>query len=159
MASHKDKDMNREEIIERYWKGETTLEEEAWLKENGDIHPLFQYTKSLGDQTSKLSLQQITGGQNTITQNVPEAKVIHFNRWIARIAAGLLILAAVTFLIKTDGEQQDATQVYAETYDNPQQAYEEVREALLLISSKINKTSDQVASQISKAEPYTEIFK
>lgn len=157
MASHKN--MNREEIIERYWKGETTLEEEAWLKENGDIHPLFQYTRAMGDRSSKLSLEQIINSQDSAVQHAQEAKVVHFNRWIARIAAGLLILAAVTFLIKTEGKKPEVSPVYAETYENPEQAYEEVREALLLVSSKINKTSDQVAKQISKAEPYTEIFK
>ena len=99
MGSHKD--MNREEILERYWKGETTLEEEAWLKENSDIHPIFQYTRKLEGQSSKLSLEQITGGRQMIEQAPAKAKVVQFNRWVARIAAGLLILAAITCLVKT----------------------------------------------------------
>jgi hypothetical protein len=34
-----------------------------------------------------------------------------------------------------------------------------VKEALLLVSAQLNQTSNEVAAQISKAEPYTEIFK
>ena len=47
----------------------------------------------------------------------------------------------------------------AETFEDPYEAYEEVREALAFVSSKLNKSQDEALSNIQKAGEYAEMFK
>lgn len=153
------KDSRHDEILRRYWEGESTLEDEAWLRANEADHPLFQYLNRERNEGSQLRTNDIIGERVATAPPDKPGRVLKINRWITGIAATLLILAAATFIIKPNQTAQEQPVLYAETYQNPEEAYEQVKQALLLVSSTINKTSDKVAKQISKAEPYSEIFK
>ncbi|MEO6132585.1 MAG: hypothetical protein ABIQ02_12100, partial [Saprospiraceae bacterium] len=56
---------------------------------------------------------------------------------------------------------QQATQSaqMAETYDDPYKAYQEVREALAFVSSRLNKSQSEAMINIQKAGEYAEMFK
>jgi hypothetical protein len=47
----------------------------------------------------------------------------------------------------------------ADSFENPEEAYEEARMALLLVSQKINKTRKQAGDQLAKTQPYLDIIK
>lgn len=151
--------MNIKEVLHRYWKGETTLEEESWLKEE-KAHPLFQYLEESAQIKSNLSIEQVmVTNKSKPQQKESHASVFSLKQWLPAIAASLLLIAAAFYFLRPITDAPTQQLAILETYDDPSEAYEEVREALLLVSSKINHTSTEVATQISKAEPYTEIFK
>lgn len=154
--------MNKEEILERYWNGETSLEEEKWLKANHE-GSLFRYLNEEYQVQSNLSFDKLMNSIEALPTDEPvkpRLKIFSLNQWVSAIAACLIILAGAFFILRSDHVPDTSEQfAMAETYEDPEQAYQEVKEALLLISSKINQTSTEVATHISKAEPYTEIFK
>jgi hypothetical protein len=150
--------MNKKEVLDRYWKGETTLEEETWLKEE-NVHPLFQYLNASTRASSKLTIDQVVSQE---VKTIPQARrfrMFSLNQWIPAVAASFLLIAAAIFFLKPEKQTQAQQFAMLETYDDPAEAYAEVKEALLLVSAQLNQTSNEVAAQISKAEPYTEIFK
>jgi hypothetical protein len=151
--------MNRKEVLDRYWKGETSLEEETWLKEE-NAHPLFQYLEKSAQIKSNLNIEQVMKSNNRQPQQeVRHGRVISLKQWLPAIAASFLLIVAAFYFLRPITEAPAQQLAMLETFEDPSEAYEEVREALLLVSSKIKHTSTEVATQISKAEPYTEIFK
>ena len=161
---------NLEEILEKYWKGETTLEEEMWLKESQELiqtqfpneltHELFAFQELESNQTSNLSFEALMAQLQPVQPVAKRFQLFSLKQWLPGIAASLILIAGAYFLMKpatTNTSNQELAMV--ETYDDPQQAYEEVKRALLILTETINKTSVEVADQLDKTEQYTNIFK
>ncbi len=144
-------DSNRlDELLTRYWACETTLEEEQQLREYfcGEEIPeslketaaLFQYfeetkNKSLSDaQFESKVLAQVTRPK--------QGRIIRLFYNSMRIAAGVVVVLVATWFIRNE-IRQSSPQEIADTYDDPQQAFEETKKALLMISKSFGTAEDQ----------------
>ncbi len=150
-------------LLERYWNGETSLQEEAEIMKEmsrtpGPDAPYFQMIADARKQKSRLTLTDIQA-YNQRHQTAPAKMVIlPVYRWIAS-AAAVLIFAIAAFGLWNYTHQQTATVQMAETYDDPYEAYEEVREALAFVSAKLNKSQNEALVNIKKAGTYADMFK
>ncbi len=153
-------------LIEKYWSGETTLEEEVvvreYLKNQSTDSAERQYVDFLTQESQLSSSLRF----EDLLENIEAAPVTKIRpiqsiiRWVPSVAAAIIFCIAMFFVLKPEAPI-DTSQHLAqmETYDNPEQAYEEVKGALLMISSKMNKSRAMASDKIAKTEVYTEIFK
>lgn len=150
-------------LIEKYWNAETSLEEEAQLMEelSGQQGPEARYFAFIAEarrQQSMLGIDDIDAYNLKQTLNASTATVRPLYRWMAS-AAAVMILALSAFGVWEYSQQATQQVEMAETFDDPYEAYEEVKQALAFVSSKLNKSQDEALANIQKAGEYAEMFK
>ena len=147
-----------EQLLERYWQCETSLEEEAKLRsffsqEEVPAH-LLQYKDLFVYQQVQ---QEISLGEDFDARILAmvEAPVVKAKRLtLAGRFMPLLKAAAVITLMFSLGNVAQHTffagealdynyDSYTDTYDDPEVAYKEVSSALIMLSEGINKSQDQ----------------
>jgi len=150
-------DSNRiNELLSKYWNCETSLEEEAELREHfksGNISdelketaPLFQYF----EENKKKSLSDISfDGQVMEKIHAPAKKgrVASLVYNSMRIAAGLAVVLAATWFIRNE-IRSTTPQATVDTYDDPKVAFEETKKALMMISKSFG-TAEEQAKKIN----------
>ena len=146
---------NLEELLQKYWNCETTLEEEKLLHEyfRGNNIPdqvketavLFQYFEA----HKKKSLNDVAFDHSVLQKvNTPKkSKLVKLAYNSMRIAAGLLVVLLATWFIR-DELRKTAPQEVVDTYDDPKLAFEETKKALLMISRSFG-TAEQQAKKIN----------
>lgn len=149
--------------LDRYWNGETSLEEEQEiLKEMaGSTGPDTLYFRMLAEarkQRSSLKIEDIKAYNQQAARPAPRMIVLPMYRWIAS-AAAVLLFAIATYGLWDYTHQQAKPDIMADSFDDPQKAYEEVREALAFVSTKLNKSQSEALINIKKAGTYAEMFK
>jgi len=149
--------------LDRYWNGETSLEEEQEiLKEmSGATGPDALYFRMISEarkQRSTLKIEDIKSYNQQAVTPAPRTIILPVYRWIASAAAVLLFaIAGYGLWDYTHGQAQP--DIMADSFDDPQKAYEEVREALAFVSTKLNKSQSEALINIKKAGTYAEMFK
>ena len=169
-----------DEILERYWNAESTLEEEGILKEyftSNDVatkhlpyRELFVMFDEKASMTTDLNTFDILKkaqkeigesviGSSTLPKKV-ETKVFSLQRWASGIAAVFVLGFATVFLMNQPSTttQYKGQTTYLDEEAEAQEAYEITKEALAFLSSKMNKNSKTVVKSVSKAEKAS-IFK
>lgn len=150
---------NIQHLLDKYWEGETDQQEEITLRE---------YFQSLETPTPEsVYFQMLRQEGEKVSDFVPARKVKlePVPRWknVLRYAAIGLVLTLAGFLTRDIiMQQQDgqlSSQKLEDSFENPEEAYAEAREALLLLAEKLNTTQTKAANKVSKIEPYTEIIK
>jgi len=144
-----------EALLEKYWDGTTSLEEEEWLidhidelKSKGLKNPeslYFEYVKKnrsdnrLGKDFEHALLEKIEPEKKT-------DKPIWLKTWYWQ-AAALALIISLGILFKNqvfERQEQEVVQI-TDTYEDPQKAFEATKLALLLISEKLNKGEEYTA--------------
>ena len=149
-------------LLEKYWNAETSLEEEKKLLEEmaGSNSPEAGYFAMIAkarQEKSKLTPANIqTHTQPSAEGRVPIVRPLY--RWVASAAAVLVFTIAGIGLWNYSQQATQPAQM-AETFDDPYAAYEEVREALAFVSSKMNKSQSEALINIKKAGEYADMFK
>lgn len=144
------KNKNIDDILSRYWKAETTLEEEEILRRHFAAQPerqehdvLFHFFNKERDRKLDKDLQF-------------RPKVVAFNfRYVLSIAASMLVIVASYFLLNpvyTTGSS-NINQI-----EDPEQALEVTLEALSFLDQKLTKGEAVVMENI-KLFDKTFIFK
>ncbi len=118
-------DSQIEQLLEKYWNGETTLDEEKTLKAYFERHPEApeaQYFRKIASDRVRL----------------PDKVFIHPGRkvrraWLSIAAAVLIALISLPFIF----QQQTKVDPYA--VDDPREAFEITRASLMMISKGLNK--------------------
>jgi hypothetical protein len=138
-----------EEILERYYEGETSLSEENTLREffqGDDIpehlrdhQPLFRYLNRESELTLELPAEQSEGLIAGISfESDTEQSVSLFRKrmfYLSGIAAGFLILITLlSVLIRPVSNEQAQGQLFTSS----QLAYEQASQALLMVSVGLN---------------------
>lgn len=141
---------NMEELLKKYWDCETTLEEEKQLRDYfggnnipdqwKDTAALFRYF----EETKKKSLNDLAfEGQVMHKIHTPkQSKVQRLVYNTMRIAAGLVVVLAATWFIRTE-VRKTTPQAVVDTYDDPKLAFEETKKALLMISKSFGTAEEQ----------------
>jgi hypothetical protein len=149
-------------LLEKYWSAETSLEEEKKLMEEmtGSDYPEAGYFALIAEarlKQSKLTAASIMAGASSST-NPAMATIRPLYRMVASAAAVLVFVIAGFGLWKYSEKTTQPVQM-AETFDDPYEAYEEVREALAFVSSKLNHSQSEAMINIKKAGEYADMFK
>ena len=147
-----------EQLLERYWQCETSVEEEATLRDffakeevpahllrykNLFVYQQVQQEVGLGEDFDARILAQV---------EAPVVKAKHLTM-VGRFMP-LFKAAAVVALILSLGNVAQHTffadealdynyDAYTDTYDDPEVAYKQVSSALMILSEGINKSQDQ----------------
>jgi len=152
-----------DELLQKYWNAETSLEEEQLLKEFFAREPvpealretasLFRYFErqknvSMNDAHFDRELRKKIRPNQTPNGTI---RLFPFGSLgvaqLARIAAGLFVVVAATFFI-----HQEVKKAYPDepedTYTDPKVAFEETKKALMMISNSFNKAQKE-ASKIN----------
>lgn len=143
-------DSKIEQLLEKYWKCETSLEEEKELKDyfNGNDVPedlketaiLFKYFA----EQKKLGVSKIDFDKTLRAKAVPveKGRVIRMIFTTAKIAAGVLVLVAAAYLVRQEIRKSYPEEV-VDTYSDPQLAFEETKKALMMISKTFGKAKQE----------------
>jgi lipase chaperone LimK len=139
-------------LLQKYWNTETSLEEEQLLRdyfskekvpegltEAAELFQYFESQKKMGveDSSFEKTIRSKTGARGNVISMVQ----------IARIAAGLLVVAAATFFIREEVRKAYPDEP-EDTYSDPKVAFEETKKALMMISNSFGKAQKQ-ASKIN----------
>ena len=157
-------------LIEKYFEGLTSLEEEAQIKayfQSGHIdeslkpyESFFRFleneksqTLSLGDDFDDKLFESLDEPAKVVTLN-PRARLFKFVQAVAAI--GIILLAAY-FALRPDQitSQQAHAEIDWSKYEitDEQMALEETQKALKLLSAKLNKGKNKTVEEVSKSEP------
>ena len=157
-----------EQLLERYWQCETSLEEESELRsffseEEVPAH-LLRYKELFVYQTvqQEAGLGKDFDARILAQVEAPVVKAKHLTM-VGRFMP-LFKAAAVVALILSLGNVAQHTffadeavdykyDAYKDTYDDPEVAYKQVSSALMMLSEGINKSQDQVVRDSVKVEP------
>src|SRR6266850_2059260 len=143
-----------EQLLEKYWNCETSLEEEQQLREyfRGENIPgqwkeaseLFRYFEQqrhqpLMDQTFETVVLK------KIRKESQRGKEYSIMRNVVRIAAGLIVVIAATFIVRQEIRKSYPPE---DTFSDPKMAFEETKKALMMISKGFGKGQKE-ASKIN----------
>ena len=142
-----------EQLLEKYWNCESSLEEEQELhayfggqgvpdslKETAELFRYFETEKkkSLDGSFDKVVTKEIKQRHS--------GKIISMVSWtnMARIAAGLFVVAAATYFIREEVRKAYPEEiVVTDTYSDPKVAFEETKKALMMISKGFGKAKSE----------------
>ena len=119
-----------EQLLEKYFEGQTSLAEEQQLKtyfSSKDVAPKFEKYQSI---FGYFETQKETQFDKKIVQPKRQFSV----KWIGIAASFVVLFGLATFYFyPSEPENQDLG-----TYDNPEEALVETHKALLMISEQVN---------------------
>jgi hypothetical protein len=137
-------------MLERFYRGETTLEEEKWLQDYfssatvpGELLPDKDLFRALGPAGETIPVPGDLNKKILETIDRVNHKEVRTRRIsiysLSGLAAGLLALVAVyVFFLRTDHPFMMAGRQPADTYVDPVEAYKEAKRTLAYVSSKLN---------------------
>lgn len=149
------KDYNHiEQLLERYYDGNTSEAEEQTLKDffsqeeipshlSAEKEMFFQFSANRFPQGMEERLEQLIDQWDTAERSSIQAASKHRSlrlRWVASIAASLLLLFGMSWYI------HDPAPSRQDTFTNPEEAYIHAERALVLFSEALNKGIDSMES-------------
>ena len=151
-------------LIEKYWDAETSTQEEQQLLKDmagmsGPEAAYFAFIAEARKQKSQLTIEDIDTHNLKQTLSASGPSVIPLYRWMASAAAVLMFAIAGFGLWKYSQQVSQPPAQMAETFEDPYEAYEEVREALAFVSAKLNHSQNEALVNIKKAGEYADMFK
>jgi hypothetical protein len=151
------------QLLEKYWNCDTTLEEENQLSNffsSADVPSHLHETSELfhyyDDQRKQPLSDKIFDAVilKKLKEASPEGKVVKMFYYVAKIAAGLIVVLAAGYLVRQEVRKSYPAEV-ADTYSDPKLALEETKKALMLISKSFGKARKEA----SKIEMFNEAEK
>jgi len=122
-----------EQLLEKYDYGETTLQEEQQLKNYFSQETVAPHL----EMYKPLFTYFVVNQQEQFTKDVPlKSKTNNWYKWIS-VAAVAVIMLSVYF------NQPNRINDYG-TYDDPEMAFNEVKQSLEMISSHFNKGASSI---------------
>ncbi len=134
-------------LLEKYWKCETSLEEEKELRDYfqgkeipqglNEAAELFRYFEAQQKQlVMEPAFDEVV--KQKIASHAPQGKVVKMMYNYARIAAGVIVVVAATYFVRQEVRKSYPPEV-ADTYSDPKMAFEETKRALMMISKGFGK--------------------
>jgi low affinity Fe/Cu permease len=137
-----------EELLQKYWDCETSLEEEQQLHEYFRNEPVPDQWKDTANLFHYFEQQKNKGVNPQFDKSVlaqlkkPAGKVTNLVQTSLKIAAGVAVLIAAVFFVRQEIQKTD-TVAMEDTFDDPQKALEETKKALLMISKGFGQAEKQ----------------
>ena len=146
--------MKKEEVkvlLDKYFEGETNLQEEVQLKKffasDPESHKEFKEAPLFLALIAEKEIRT-----NEMSFVLPKEEKPAFSRstilkWAASI---IIILGSIGLLIPWQGSEESQNIQYVDSYSDPEEAYLEAKKALAMVSSKINAGRADAAGRVSK---------
>ena len=146
---------NIEQLLEKYWNGDTSVEEEQQLQRFFSEEEVPEHLEGVATLFQSFGadrqFKQLDDDfDEALIRNIEKSdKLSPFKNWLS-IAATVLLLLVSALWVKdilpeqTEQPVAETTTIEEDTYEDPRLAYEQTKEALLLISSMMNKGTQQV---------------
>ena len=143
-------------MLERFYQGETTLEEEKQLDDYfssttvpEELLPDKELFQAFGTSDDSITVPKDLNKKILETIDREERKELRTRRIsifsLSGLAAGLLVMIAVyLFFLRTDEPARLASQQWTDTYEDPMAAYEEAKRTLTYVSAKLNHGTDEL---------------
>ena len=143
-------------MLDRFYLGETTLEEEKILQDYfsspgipEELMPDRDLFRSLGIAGESVMVPEDLNRKILDTIDQQELKVLRTRRIsvfsLSGLAAGLLVVIALYVgYFSDDGAGPLAAHQMTDTYEDPQDAYEEARRTLAYVSAKLNSGTSEL---------------
>lgn len=155
-----------ENILEKYFQGETSIAEENELKEyfsssNVTQHleqyqPIFGYFSQVKEQKSTQELENLVRTGEAIPLQTKKRNVA----WLSIAASAVVLLGIGTyFYISEKNAAPVAAQSELGTFDNPEKAFAETQKALALLSNNVNVGIESVQYIEEYEQSKNKIFK
>ena len=139
-----------DELLQKYWECETSLEEEQTLQAYFHKGPVPDRLK----ETAALFRYFEAGKAKRVTDITFEKEILRkiqspargrmttvaFNTM--RIAAGILVLFVAIWLVRIEVRKSTPVEV-TDTYNDPKMAFEETKKALMMISKSFSTAEEQ----------------
>lgn len=132
-----------EQLLEKYWQCETSLEEEQALREFFRQRgapasmkapaDLFQFFETEKEKSLDNNFERTVTKKLSTRRRGKIVSMVSFGN-IARIAAGIAVLVAATLFIRQE-IRKSYPQELQDTYSDPKMAFEETKRALEMISN------------------------
>jgi hypothetical protein len=147
-----------EKLLQKYFEGETSLQEEDELKaffRQDDVPPHLLSLKQLFITYSKEKEIAVLDEQfdEDLMSRIENNTVISINRrrrsrfyMISSIAAGIILIVAFSIYFNM------ATKAIEDSFNDPQIAYNEAKKVMLFISEKLNKGIQPVGEAAARVE-------
>jgi hypothetical protein len=141
-----------EELVNKYWNCETSLEEEQQLREyfrgTNDIPEQWKETASLFRyfaENKKKSVSDVSfDGRVMAAVRVPrKGKMVKLFHNSMRIAAGITVLLAAIWFVHKEVGSSTSQETAVDTYDDPKLAFEETKKALMMISKSFGRAEEE----------------
>jgi hypothetical protein len=150
-------------LLEKYFEGNTTLEEERILtgflmeldSRDTELLPvkkqfeLFRTGQELSFNTDQLDEKIMRSIAEYENQQIPPVRKIRITRFLLAASIAIAVVLTGIFLLRSGNK------VINDTYTDPRLAYEETQKTLIYISSKINEGMKPL-NNISKINSGTE---
>ena len=143
-------DSRIEELLDKYWKCETSLEEEKELRsffnknevpdEFKETSLLFRYFEDQKKQT--VNEARFDKRVKAKTSEEKRGKVVKMFFTSTKIAAGVVVLIAASYLVREEIRKSYPEEI-VDTYSDPQLAFEETKKALMMISKTFGKAKEE----------------
>lgn len=157
-------------LLDRFYLGETTLEEEKILQEyfsSGSIPeellPDRDLFRTLGDAGDSVSVPEGLNQKILDVIDQQEKRVIRTRRIsvfsLSGLAAGLLVVIALYVgYFRADSTARLAHQM-TDTYEDPRDAYEEARRTLAYVSAKLNTGTSELEHVVNASKTTSDPLK
>ncbi|MBJ2126940.1 MULTISPECIES: hypothetical protein [unclassified Flavobacterium] len=146
-----------EEILEKYFQGETSIAEENQLKEyfsSSNVAQHLEQYKPMFDYFSQAKEQKST-------YEIPLQSKKRNVAWLSIAASVVVLLGIGTYFFMS--EQKDTTAVASQTelgtYNNPEEALKATQKALALLSTHVNVGIESVQYINEYEQSKNKIFK
>ncbi len=145
-----------EQLLEKYWNAETSLEEEQELHrffQGADVPENLKETAALFryfEEEKNRSLHESFDAD--VTKKIRQrqgGKTVSMTNWfqIARVAAGVVVVVAAVYLIGHEVRKSSPNEI-TDTESDPKLAFEQTKKALMMISKNFHKAQNE-ASKIN----------
>jgi hypothetical protein len=151
-------------MLERFYRGETSLEEEKMLQEyfastsvpaelipDRDLFQSFDEGEEAFEVPADLNQKILASIDRTERKETRTRRISLFS--LSGLAAGLLVMIAVyLFFLRSDRNSLIASNQMVDTYQDPMMAYEEARNTLVYVSQKLSTGTSELeqVKQVSK---------
>lgn len=140
-----------EQLLEKYWSCETSLEEEQQLRDffrdqaipesMKETAALFQYFEKEKEKSLNENFEPAVTKRFQERRGGKVISMVSFSN-IARIAAGIVVVVAATLFIRQEVRKSYPKELQ-DTYTDPQMAFEETKKALMMISNSFGKAKHE----------------
>ncbi|WPO79255.1 hypothetical protein [Flavobacterium sp. KACC 22761] len=145
-----------ENILEKYFQGETTIAEEKELKEYFSSPNVAQHLEQYQPMFGYFSQAK----QQKTTQEIPLQTKKRNVAWLSIAASAVVLLGIGTyFLVNEKTTTQAVAQSELGTYDNPEEALKATQKALALLSTHVNVGIESVQYINEYEQSKNKIFK
>lgn len=147
-----------EEILERYWEGESTLEEEKLLRtyfrsdKVSSEHLPYRDLFSFYDVESENKYMGSMDVPDKIKYTTQRTKILTIVRRVISAAAVITLLFASVFIIRNELSEKTGQVDTVYEINDPDEALEITLQALALVSGKLDKGASTMINGIQNVE-------